>query len=116
MPENLFYETADSKTINEIIFSKTIKSIPSKTTSVFIRSESETLLFRGTVRVNPSDGRSFSEDLSISDAGELWHRSLEIVIPPLERVEIKMKVVPISTPTDSSGKASITVTGTWENV
>lgn len=114
MPETLSYQSVDGQPLNEIVFSRTIKNIPSKSTEIFLKSESETLTFYGEVRIVPTDGRSYSEDLSVSDIGQKWTKFLEIVVPPLEKAGIKLRVVPVSTPAKVTGRASIVITGTWE--
>ena len=113
MPEELRFETEDGQERNEIIFKRTIKGIPSLITTFYLKNISESVSCRGHLNVTPTFGRSFSEDLTISDSGEFFSRRVEFDLPPLERQEFKARVIPITTPSGVSGRASVKISGEW---
>lgn len=114
MPESLVYETQDGHAINETFWRRTIKGIPSRATQIFIRNLSDTRVFNGKVVVTPGGGQSFSEDAFVSENGETWSKSLDMSIAPLGRFELRARTVPMITPDDSTGRASLSIYGKWD--
>jgi hypothetical protein len=113
MADVLSFRNEDGDTINEINFRRTIKGIPSLITPFKLRNESDRLGFRGRLVVTPSFGRSYSEDAAISDNGNTWTRSLNIDVPALSDVDLRMRIIPLTTPPGATGSSSITVLGDW---
>ena len=113
MADTLSFRNENNDVINEINFKRTVKGIPSLVTSFKLRNESETLGFKGRLVVTPAFGRSYSQDAAISENGESWSRSLEFDTPANSDLDLKMRVLPVTTPSNSSGAASITIVGGW---
>lgn len=115
MPEILKFDsqTPTDLGINEVIFRRTIKGIPSLITKFYLKNESIELSFRGTLHVVPAYGKSYSEDLSISSDGNLWSKKLDFELEPLGRFEIKGRTIPLTTPAGTSGRATIKISGDW---
>ncbi len=113
MADVLSFRNTDGDVINEINFKRTIKGIPSLVTSFKLRNESDRLGFKGRIVVAPSFGKSYSEDAKISDNGFTWSNSVAFDVPPLIDLDLKLRVLPLTTPANSSGTASITILGQW---
>lgn len=113
MPEELRFENEEEQVINEVTYRRTIKGIPSLVTTFFIKNLSENISFKGKLNSVPTYGRSYSEDLAISDTGQTWGRTVDFDIGPLDRAEFKARVIPFTTPPGVSGRASLTITGEW---
>jgi hypothetical protein len=114
MPETVRFETSDEKEINEIQFKRVIKGIPSLVTTFFLKNQSDSLSFKGKLVVVPAYGRSFSEDAAISENGQVWVRSIPFDIAPLQRKELKGRIVSLDTPAGVAGKASVVIlNGEW---
>lgn len=113
MADTLSFRNANGAPINEINFKRTIKGIPSLITVFKLKNESDRLGFAGRLVVTPSFGKSYSEDLSISENGVTWARTVDIDIPALTEAELRLRVLPVTTPSGSDGAASITILGKW---
>jgi hypothetical protein len=99
------------RTINEVFYSRTVKGIPSIVTSFYTKSLSDSKIFFGQLNVVPAYGRSYSEDLYLSDeSGQFWSKTLLFELHPGDRIEVKMRVVPVATGAGITGRASVIVT------
>lgn len=112
MADELRFENESGDEINEIFFKKATKGISTIITKFYLKNLSSDRGFNGKLVVVPSYGRSYSEDTYISEDGEVWSKSIEFDLGPLERLEVKNRSVPVTTPVGVTGKASVVITGT----
>lgn len=113
MPDELQFETENGQPLNQLVYKRVIRGLPSPPTTFYVKNLSETKSYVGSLHVLPTEGRSYSEDLYLGDDYEDWGRSLELDLSPGQRIRARSRVVPKATPTGSLGRASISSRGEW---
>ncbi len=107
MPEEIIYETEDGTRLNELLYRRTVRGIPSPPITFYARNLSTTHTYDGRLFVGPGEGPSYSQDLYIGDEYEVWDRFINVTISPGERALCRTRVVPRSTPSGQPGRARI---------
>jgi hypothetical protein len=102
-----FYNTQGAE-INELLFRRAVKSIPTPPILFSARNESTDKLFTGTIVIAPGEGQSHSEDLYLGEQDfETWAKSIDVTILPGEEALLKTRAVPHTTPPGQPGRARI---------
>ncbi len=112
-PQSLEGLNSENQEINQIFFDKTYKNVSSQVVTLYLRNNSEDKIFSGGIHIVVAEDNSYTQDMYLSENSIVWDKELFINIEPLERIEIKLKVIPVSTPESSPGKSVIAMSGGW---
>lgn len=122
----LVFETEGGMESPEFRYRNAItRGLPSLPVNIYIRNTLTDRTWEGHIMVSSSGSQTYPDDVYISspvyspsnveiESSEIeWAKSFPVSIPPEERVMFRSRVLPRSTPENSSGSASIITYGEW---